>query len=70
MNTPLHIAIQNGNIEIIKALLANGCYINARNDTFFSSIEYVKRKRKIASQFILLYNANLCGSISKDMTRY
>ncbi|MCL2005514.1 MAG: ankyrin repeat domain-containing protein [Planctomycetaceae bacterium] len=31
MNTPLHIAIQNGNIEIIKALLANGCYINTRN---------------------------------------
>jgi len=25
MNTPLHIAIRNGNVEIVKALLADGC---------------------------------------------
>ncbi|MCL2117953.1 MAG: ankyrin repeat domain-containing protein [Planctomycetaceae bacterium] len=31
MNTPLHIAIQNGNIEIVKALLADGCDLGARN---------------------------------------
>jgi hypothetical protein len=32
VNTPLHIAIQNGNIEIIKALLADGCEtIHVRN---------------------------------------
>jgi len=31
MNTPLHIAIQNNNIEIVKALLADGCDINERN---------------------------------------
>ena len=31
-NTPLHIAIQNGNIDIIKSLLADGCEtIHARN---------------------------------------
>ena len=30
-NTPLHIAIQNGNIEIIKTLLASGCALDARN---------------------------------------
>jgi hypothetical protein len=32
MNTPLHIAIQNGNIEIIKSLLADGCDVHARNN--------------------------------------
>jgi ankyrin repeat protein len=32
MNTPLHIAIQNGNIEIIKSLLADGCNVHARNN--------------------------------------
>jgi len=31
MNTPLHIAIQNGNLEIVKALLADGCDIGVRN---------------------------------------
>ena len=31
MNTSLHIAIQNGNIEIVKTLLADGCDLNARN---------------------------------------
>jgi len=31
MNTPLHIAIQNNNIEIVKALLADGCDLNERN---------------------------------------
>lgn len=31
MNTPLHIAIQNGNIEIVRTLLADGCDLDARN---------------------------------------
>jgi len=31
MNTPLHIAIQNNNIDIVKALLADGCDLNERN---------------------------------------
>jgi len=30
-NTPLHLAVQNGNIEIVKTLLANGCDLNACN---------------------------------------
>jgi hypothetical protein len=32
MNTPLHIAIRNGNIEIVKALLSDGCDLGAHND--------------------------------------
>ena len=31
MNTPLHIAIRNGNIEIVKALLADGCNLGERD---------------------------------------
>ena len=31
MNTPLHFAIQNGNIEIVKTLLAGGCNLGERN---------------------------------------
>jgi hypothetical protein len=31
MNTPLHLAIQNGNIDIIKMLLADGCNLGERN---------------------------------------
>ncbi len=30
-NTPLHIAVQNGNAEIVKILLASDCDVNARN---------------------------------------
>ena len=30
-NTPLHLAVQNGNIEIIKTLLASGSNLDARN---------------------------------------
>ena len=31
MHTPLHTAIQNGNIDIIKMLLADGCDLSERN---------------------------------------
>ncbi|MDR0328492.1 MAG: ankyrin repeat domain-containing protein [Planctomycetaceae bacterium] len=31
MNTPLHIAIQNGNMDIINILLSDGCDLSARN---------------------------------------
>ena len=39
MNTPLHIAIQNGNVEIIKMLLAEGCDFNARNANGLTPID-------------------------------
>jgi len=39
MNTPLHIAIQNNNIEIVKALLADGCDLNERNADGLNSLD-------------------------------
>lgn len=39
MNTPLHIAIQNGNIEIVKALLADECDLGARNADGLTPLE-------------------------------
>ena len=38
-NTPLHIAVQNGNIEIVKVLLASGCDTGARNADGLTSLD-------------------------------
>jgi len=65
-NTPLHLAVQNGNIEIVKTLLARGYNLNARNVDGLTPLDLAIATNNTAIAQLLLEHENRVHTANKD----
>ena len=65
-NTPLHFAVQNGNVEIVKTLLARGYDQNVRNADGLTPLDLAIATNNTAITQLLLEHTNKVQTVGKD----